>query len=181
MLQISVSSHRVFEIGCDLASVEQHLRDFGRVLEDLPALKVVNVWGPNQYRIAYSAVIAGVYQVDLLSDVQVWLDTEKHMLAVSPLQGPPAVVAHATLRSLTGQGQYTSTMALQSQGSRTAATYDVGITATIPKPVRLRLVPNLIARNAVQAVVKHRLDEITNLFIQRTVQRLERQSTVAAR
>ena len=175
MLQISVSSHRNFEIGCDLARVEQHLRDFDRVLEDLPALKVVTVWGPNQYRIAYSAVIAGVYQVDLLSDVEIRLDTDRHVLAVSPLQGCPAVAAQATLRSLTGQGHYTSTMALQSQGSRTAATYDVGITATIPKPVRLSLVPDVIARNAVQAVVKHRLDDITNLFIVRTAQRLERQ------
>jgi|JI10StandDraft_1071094.scaffolds.fasta_scaffold14575_7 carbon monoxide dehydrogenase subunit G len=181
MLQISVSSHRNFEIGCDLARVEQHLREFDRVLEDLPALKVVTVWGPNQYRIAYSAVIAGVYQVDLLSDVQVRLDTDRHLLAVSPLQGCPAVAAQATLRSLTGQGQYTSTMALQSQGSRTAATYDVGITATIPKPVRLSLVPDLIARNAVQAVVKHRLDDITSLFIERTVQRLEHQPIIAAR
>ena len=181
MLQISVSSHRNFEIGCDLARVEQHLRDFDRVLEDLPALKVVTVWGPNQYRIAYSAVIAGVYQVDLLSDVQVRLDTDRHLLAVSPLQGCPAVAAQAALRSLTGQGQYTSTMALQSQGSRTAATYDVGITATIPKPVRLSLVPDLIARNAVQAVVKHRLDDITSLFIERTVQRLEHQPIIAAR
>jgi len=66
-------------------------------------------------------------------------------------------------------------MALQSQGSRTAVTYDVGITASIPKPVRLSLVPDVIARNAVQAVVKHRLDDITNLFIERTVQRLEHQ------
>lgn len=129
------------------------------------ALKVVNVWGPNQYRIAYSAVIAGVYQVDLLSDVQVWLDTANHVLAVSPLQGCPAVVAQATLRSLTGQGQYTSTMALQDHDGRTAVTYDVGITAAIPKPVRLSLVPDVIA----------------NLSIERTVQRLERQPTVAER
>lgn len=52
----------------------------------------------------------------------------------------------------------------------------MGITATIPKPVPLRLMPDLIARNAVQAVVKHRLEEITNLFVVRTVQRLKRQS-----
>jgi hypothetical protein len=67
-------------------------------------------------------------------------------------------------------------MALQDHDGRTAVTYDVGITATIPKPVRLSLVPDVIARNAVQAVVKHRLDDIANLFIERTVQRLERQS-----
>lgn len=181
MLQISVSSHRVFEIGCDLARVEQHLRDFDRVLEDLPALNVTNVWGPHQYRIAYSAVIAGVYQVELLSDVQVRLDTDNHVLAVSPLQGCPTVAAQATLRSLVGQGQYTSTMALQDHDGRTAVTYDVGIAATIPKPVRLRLVPDVIARNAVQAVVKHRLDDITSLFIERIVQRLERQPIIAAR
>lgn len=179
MLQISVSSHRIFEIGCDLARVEQHLCNFGRVLEDLPALKVRDVWGPHQYRIAYSAVIAGVYQVDVLSDVQVRLDRTNHVLAVSPLQGPPAVAARATLRSLTGQGQYTSTMALQDQHGRTAVTYDVGIAATLPKPLRLRLLPDLIARNAVQAVVKHRLDEMTHLFIARTIQRLERRPIAA--
>ena len=48
MLQVSVSSQRVFEIGCNLARVETHLREFDRVLEDLPALKVTNVWGPHR-------------------------------------------------------------------------------------------------------------------------------------
>jgi hypothetical protein len=89
------------------------------------------------------------------------------------------VAAQATLRSLTGQGQYTSTMALQDKNGRTEVTYDVGITATIPKPVRLSLVPDLIARNAVQAVVKHRLDDITDLFIVRIVQRLAHQPDAA--
>lgn len=175
MLQISVSSYRVFDIYCDLARVEQHLLDFDRVLEDLPALKVTNVWGPHQYRIAYSAVIAGVYRVELLSDLQVAMDTENHVLAVLPLQGQPPVPARVTMRSLTGQGQYTSTMALQYRQDRTVVTYDVGISASIPKPLRLHLLPDVIARNAVEAVVKRRLDDITNLFILRTVQRLEHQ------
>jgi len=172
MLHISVSSHRKFEIPCDLARVEAHCSDFGRMLEDLPALRVTRVWGPHQYRIGYSANISGVYQVDLFSDVQAHFDEQTHALVVSPLHGFPPVTAQATLRFLTGQGLYSSQLVLSAREHCTIATYDLTIAADVPKPVRLRLVPDAMARMVVQALVQRRVQEITDLFIARTLRRL---------
>lgn len=172
MLHISVSIHRKFEIARDLLGVEAHFRNFERMLQDLPALKVSKVWGPHQYRIGYSMNLAGIYRVDLFSDVQARFDAADHALVVSPLPGRPCVTAQATPWSLTGQGDYASRLVFHARKDCTVADYDVAITADIPKPVRLNLVPNSVARMAVQAVVQRRVQAITDLFIVRTKGRL---------
>lgn len=172
MLHISVSIHRKFKIACDLLRVEAHFRNFERMLEDLPALKVSRVWGPHQYRIDYSMNFAGIYQVDLFSDVQARFDAANHVLVVSPLPGLPSVTAQATPWSLTGHGDYASRLVFHARKDGTVADYDLTITADIAKPVRLNLVPDSVARMAVQAVVQRRVQEITNLFIVRTKSRL---------
>ena len=172
MLHISVSIHRKFEIACDLLGVETHFGNFERMLEDVPALKVTKVWGPHQYRIGYSSNFAGIYRVDLFSDVQARFDAANHALVVSPLRGLPSITAKATLWSLTGQGDYASRLVFYAQKDGTVADYDLTITADIPKPVRLNLVPDSMARMTVQAVVQRRIQKITNLFIVRTKSRL---------
>jgi hypothetical protein len=73
---------------------------------------------------------------------------------------------------LTGQGDYTSQLVLSAKERCTVATFDLTIAAEIPKPVRLRLVPDAMARMAVQAVVQRRVQELTDLFIARTLSRL---------
>jgi hypothetical protein len=175
MLRISVSVHRKFDIPCDLPGVEAHFSDFGRMLEDLPALTVSRVWGPHQYRICYSANIAGVYQVDLFSDVQARFTAESHALVVSPLRGITPVAAQATLQSLTGQGDYSSRLVLSAKEHSTVATYDITIAAEIPKPARLSLLPDAMARMAVQAVVQRRVQELADVFIARTLNRLSKE------
>jgi hypothetical protein len=174
MLHISASSHRKFEIACTLASVETHFSNFERMLEDLPALKVIQVWGAYQYRIAYSANIAGVYEVDLFGDVQVQFDAAAHTLNVFPLRGFQPVTAQATLRSLSAQGDYTSRVIFRPHGGRTVVDYDLIVAADIPKPVRLNLLPNPVARMAVQVVVQRRVTDMVDLFVDRTVNHLTR-------
>jgi hypothetical protein len=93
-------------------------------------------------------------------------------MSVSPLHGFPAVEARATLRTLTGQGEYTSQLVFRNLNRNTVVDYDLAITASIPKPVRLGLKPDSVARLVEQAVVQKRVQEITDLFIVRTVRRL---------
>lgn len=174
MLHISVSNHRKFEIACDVATVEKHFSDFERMVEDLPDLKIVRAWGPKQYRIRYKSNTNKVYTVNLISDVQARFDPVSHALLVSPLRGHPSVSAKATLRSLTGQGDYTSRLVFHSKKGGTVVDYDLSIDASIPKPVRLSLVPDSVARILIQAVVKYRVQEIADLFVNRTVSRLAR-------
>ena len=172
MINIAVSARRVFTLPAGLATTKAHLRDFRQTLQYLPDLCLVKTYAPNQYRILYSATEAGVYRVDLHSDIQAQFDDAEDILYVTPLQGFPAVASRATLGSLTGQGDYSSRLMLRAAGRHTNARYEVRITAALPKPVGLKLVPNAAVRLLVERVVRRRVQEITDAFIERSIEGL---------
>jgi hypothetical protein len=73
------------------------------------------------------------------------------------------------LNSLTGQGYYRSRSAFQSAGPDTRVTYDVEITAAVPKRVEWKLIPDAVITRVVEDVVQRRLNEITDTFIARSI------------
>jgi hypothetical protein len=173
-LNIAVSDHREFTLAADLQAAAAHFRDFAKTLQDLPELRLAKTHANEKYRIVYSAAVAGVYRVDLYSDIQAQFDERDYVLVVSPLRGIAPVRPHVTLGSLTGQGEYSSRLALRAAGARTAATYDLAIAAAIPKPLALGLLPDAVARSAVERVVRRRVQEITDRFIERSIARLRK-------
>jgi hypothetical protein len=173
MIKIAVSARRVFALPADLAASRAHFRDFRQTLQCLPDLCLVKTYAPDQYRILYSATHAGVYRVDLYSDIWARFDDAEDALCVTPLQGIPPAASKVTLGSLTGQGVYSSRLILRSAGERTNAKYEVQITATLPKPVGLKLIPNQAVRLFVEGVVRRRIQEITDAFIQGSIERLQ--------
>ncbi len=175
MISIAVTARRVFTLPADLPTTKARFRDFKRTLEYLPDIRVVKTYAQNQYRILYSAAHAGVYRVDLYSDVQARFDEVEDTIHVTPLKGIPAVASRATLASLTGQGDYSSRLIFRSAGPRTNASYEVRISATLPKPVGLKLIPNPAARLLVERVVRRRVQEITDVFIRRSIEGLHPQ------
>lgn len=172
VLSIAVAAHREFTLPADLATTVAHFRDFGGTLQDLPELRLTETYSSGRYRVLYSAAVAGVYRVDLYSDIQAQFNEADHVLLVTPLRGLPPVASQVSLSSLTGQGDYSSRLALQSTGAHTRASYDVAIAASLPKPLALRLLPDAIARSAVENVVRRRVQEITDRFIERSRVRL---------
>lgn len=175
MISIAVSARRAFTLPADLPTTKAHFRDFRQMLQYLPDLFLIKTYAQNQHRILYSAAEAGVYRVDLYSDIQARFDEGEDILYVTPLKGIPAVASKATLGSLTGQGDYSSRLTLQSAGLCTNAKYDVRITATLPKPVGLKLIPNPAVRLFVERVVRRRVQQITDVFIQRSINGLQPQ------
>lgn len=170
MISIAVTARRVFTLPADLQTSTARFRDFQQTLQYLPALCLVKTYAQDQYRILYSAAEAGVYRVDLYSDIQARFDEAEDTFYVTPLKGIPAVASKATLGSLTGQGDYSSRLILRSAGPHTNAKYDVRITATLPKPVGLILIPNAAVRLFVERVVRRRVQEITDVFIRRSIE-----------
>jgi hypothetical protein len=175
MISIAVCARRVFTLPADLPTTRAQFRDFRQTLQYLRDLRLVKTYAPDRYRILYSAAEAGVYRVDLYSDIQARFDEAEDTFYVTPLKGIPAVASKATLGSLTGQGDYSSRLSLRSAGSCTNASYDVRITATLAKPVGLKLVPNPAVRFLVERVVRRRVQEITEAFIQRSIAGLQPQ------
>lgn len=166
MINIEVAVQRRFTLPADLAATTDYLRDLPRTLEDLPHLDLAKTHGPDQYRIVYRAAEAGVYRVALYCDIAVHLDEPNRTIRVLPLPGVAPVPFHRTINSLTGQGYYSSRAVLQPAAVNTDVTYDVQITAHIPKRPALALVPDHVVQRAIESIVKQRLLEITDAFAQ---------------
>lgn len=172
MINIAVCARRVFTLPAELPTARAHLREFRQTLRYLPDIHLIKTYAPDQYRIVYSAAEAGVYRVDLYSDIQARFDEAEDTLCVSPLTGLPPVASKATLASLTGQGDYSSRLTLRSAGARTNARYEVRIAATLPKPVGLKLIPDTAVRLFIERVVRRRIREISEAFILRSIEGL---------
>ena len=171
-ISIAVSARRVFTLAADLPAARAQFRNFRQTLRYLPALRLVKTHAPDQYRILYSAAQAGVYRVNLYSDIQARFDEAEDTFYVTPLNGFPAAASKATLVSLTGQGDYSSRLRLSTAGERTNAEYEVRIRATLPKPVGLKLIPDAAVRLLIERVVRRRVQEIADEFIRRSAEAL---------
>ena len=170
MISIAVAAQRVFTVPADLARTTSFFRDFDHTLDCLaPHLRLVATYARDQYRMLYSVTEAGVYRVAFYCDIQFQFDESGQILRVIPLEGVPPVAPKATLNSLTGQGYYRSRSAFQSAGPHTSITYDVEIQAGVPKRLEWRLIRDAVITRLVEDVVQHRLNEITDTFIARSI------------
>ena len=175
MISIAVSAQRVFTVPANLARTTAHFRDFGHSLDYLaPHLRLAATYARDQYRMLYSVTEAGVYRVAFYCDIQVQFDEDKQILRVTPLAGIPPVPPKATLNSLTGQGYYGSRSVFQAAGAHTSIQYEVEIKAGVPKRLEWRLIPDPVITRVVEEVVQRRLGEITDAFIERSIDALRR-------
>ena len=174
-INIAVSARRMFTLPADLPAARTQFRDFRQTLRYLPDLRLVKTYAPDWYRILYSAAQAGVYRVNLYSDIQARFDEAEDTFYVTPLNGFPAVASKATLVSLTSQGDYSSRLRLSAAGERTNAEYEVRIRATLPKPVGLKLIPDPAVRLFIERVVRRRVQELADEFIRRSTAALHAQ------
>ena len=170
MIDIAVSSQRVFTVPAGLARTTSHFRDFRHTLDYVaPHLRLVATYAGGQYRMLYSITEAGVYRVAFYCDIEVQFDESSQVLRVTPLEGVPPVAPKVTLNSLTGQGTYRSRSAFQAAGPHTRITYDVEIQAAVPKRLEWKLIPDAVITRVVEDVVQRRLNEITDSFIARSI------------
>jgi hypothetical protein len=170
MIYITVSAQRAFTVPAGLGRTTAHFRDFGHTLDNLaPHLRLAATYARDQYRMLYSVTEAGVYHVAFYCDIQVRYDESSQTLHVTPLEGVPPVAPKATLNSLTGQGYYRSCSAFQPAGPHTRITYDVEIQAEVPKRLEWKLIPDAVITRLVEDVVQHRLNAITDTFIDRAI------------
>jgi hypothetical protein len=175
MITISVSAQRVFSLPADVGTAFSYFYDFKRTIEDLPHLDLVKVHAPNQYRILYSTAEAGVYRVALYCDLQLESDVANQIIRVTPLEGIASIPAKVTLNSLTGQGTYTSQSLFRAAGAMTSVHYQVVVNGRLPKPLGLKFVPDQIVQRLIENLVYQRLQEITDIFILRSINRLRDQ------
>jgi len=173
MLPIAVSEERRFHLDASLPRCAAQFGDFVRMLQDLPELRLVRTRAPGHHRIAYTEAIAEVYRVELRSEVRATFDVRQQALVVQPDKAADPVPPRVTLRSMTGQGSYSSRLALRLAGAGTdVVDFQLRLSAELPTPAALRLLPAAMARRAVETVVRQRLQQVLDGFVQRASARL---------
>ncbi len=174
MIHVAVSVQRSFTCPADCPTTSAFFRDFARVLDYLPHLRLVKTFGPDQHRVLFTATEAGVYRLAFYCDIKVEYDPQEQALHVVPLAGPPPVPPRAGIGSLTGQGYYSSATFFRPAGAATEVDYRVEIRATVPKRLEWRLVPDSAVERIANERTRQRLSDITDQFIARSVAHFRR-------
>lgn len=174
MIHVAVSVQRSFLFPADLAATCAYFRDLARALGHQANLSLVKTYAADQYRVLFSANEAGLYRLAFYCDLQVRYDESMRTLYITPLPGIAPVPAQAGLRSLTGQGYYTSTSFFAPAGPHTRVDYAVEITATVPKRLEWSLIPDRIIEQVAQSRTQHRLTAMTDRFIARSIEAFQK-------
>ncbi|MBE2263311.1 MAG: hypothetical protein IAE92_11250 [Burkholderiaceae bacterium] len=176
MLHVHACVARPFELPVSLAVAVAHFRDFRQLLPDLPELTLSADLGPGHYRVRYRTTVRGVYKVELFTDIAAHFDEKTRTLSVTPLEGHDPVPGEVTMLSMSAHGQYTSRLALSGDARRTRGVYELDISADMPKPLGLKLMPDALAAKAIETVMQKRAEASTGDFIDRSARRLARAS-----
>jgi hypothetical protein len=169
VIKINGSSHQRFSFPDEVAAATRYYRDFDRILGYLPHISLVQKFGPGQYRALYHTTELGVYRVKIYCDLQVQYDAAARTLRVSPLPGWPPIKQSVSVQALVAQGYFTSRSVFMTRGEETEIDYQLELTAALPKPLGLSLVPDAVMSQIAHSITDWRIHEIATGFIERSV------------
>lgn len=174
MIQISGSANRSFLFPARLAETFAYYEDIPRSLSFLPHISIVSCQAADQYRLLYSALESGIYRVNIFCDVRTTADQNKHSLRISPSNGMTPVKNKASLHSMTCQGSYMSEILFSEMKEQTRIAFRMELKASFPAPFALRFVPGALVNIRANRILQHRMEEITNRFIEQSIQEYTR-------
>lgn len=165
MIRLAGSVKRSFLFPGDLTSALHHYADMGRLFQYLPHISLIETYSKSQFRVLYSSVELGIYQIQLYCDLEVSQDTENALINVSMLPGKKPMKTKAGMHSIRGMAEYSSTSRFQPEGDCTRIYYHLNLEGKLPKPMALNLVPDSITDHIAESIAKRRIHEIADGFI----------------
>ncbi len=169
MIKLNGSAQRQFVFPDTLTAAIRYYRDFDTIFNFLPHISIVQKYGANCYRALYHTIELSVYRVKIYCDLQVRFDEASQMLHVMPFVGPTPVKQSVSVQALVAQGQFTSQSAFVARGDETRVDYRLRLTAALPKPFGLTLVPDVVMSQVAHSIADWRIQEIAGDFIDRSI------------
>jgi len=179
VITLNGSTQRQFSFPDSLAAATRYYRNFDTIFDFLPHISLMQKYGPNRYRALYHTIELGVYRVKLYCDLQIHFDEANQTLTVTPLSGPTPVKQSVSVQALVAQGQFSSQSVFVARGDETQIDYRLKLTAALPKPFGLSLVPDSVMNQITHSIADWRIHEIAGGFIDRSIAAY--QSTYQAR
>ncbi len=169
MITLDGFAQRQFAFPDTLAAATHYYRDFDMIFGLLPHIALIDKYSDDCYRALYHTIELGVYRVKIYCDLQVHFDEANQLLHVTPLIGPTPVKPLVSIQALVAQGQFTSLSAFVAHGEETRVDYRLKLTAQLPKPLGLSLVPDGVMNQIAHSIAEWRIHEIANGFINRSI------------
>jgi hypothetical protein len=161
---------RTFIYPARIETAFAHYLDPYRLFRWLKHVGLVQDYGENRFRVLYHTTEMGVYGVSLYCDIEVITDLETRTIRVQPFEGQARVPAHASMQNLTAQGTFFSESIFHDGGDETSIDYHLSLDASMPVPLAAQvLIPKSVLGKIAQSIAMHRMDEIANEFIRRSL------------
>lgn len=169
MIRIAGSVARTFTFPADLPATRAYFTDYAHIFSQLPHIRKIKTYGPGQFRMLYHTTELNIYDVKIYCDLQARYDEARQALIVQPLSRAAPVKARVTLKSLAGQGWYSSESSLTETGGQTQVHYRLRLEAALPKPFGLSMVPDSVLNRIAHSITLYRIHEIADGFVERSL------------
>ncbi|UCE30564.1 MAG: hypothetical protein JSW68_10930 [Burkholderiales bacterium] len=169
MIQIRGSAQRSFRFPASARQALDFYRDAERAVGFLNHVTIDARLGADRYRLAYEATEAALYRVRILCQVRAVTDDAKRSIVIEPVEAAPAAAYARGLNSMTGYGRYASRMRFRAEGERTRVEYALSLEASLPIALSLRFVPRARLAAAADRIMRRRIEEIVQGFVEASV------------
>lgn len=164
MIKVVGHAEQSFVFPAELPIAYAYYGDVARLLNYLPHISLVRAYGPDRFRLLYSSMELGAYQIQIFADVQTTLD-EGWVLRVHPLSGIAPVEPSTGLHSSTAQGFFASRSFFREEGTQTHIDYSLDLQAKLPTPLGLRLMPGRMVNRIASSITHSRIRETVEGFV----------------
>lgn len=170
MITLYGSVQRRFFFPADPMTTLIYFSELSRVTHLLPHISVVQTYSIDKVRIRYQTVELGAYTINIICDLDSYVDVEKQEIVINPLGGCESVHQEATLNATTGFGTYTSSAKLFPEDFGTGIDYQLEFRSELLRPRGLRMMPKRVVDRIAQSISDGRVQEIAEGFMENALE-----------
>lgn len=165
MIHLAGAVKRSFLFPSDLNTALNYYADMGHLFKYLPHITLKKTYSKMQFRVLYSSIELGIYQIRLFCDLEVRPDRENATIEVGVLDGKKPIKNKAGMHSIQAMARYKSVSHFKPEGDCVRIYYHLDLAGELPKPLAFSLVPDSITDYIAEGIAKRRIFEIADGFI----------------
>jgi hypothetical protein len=165
MIKLNGAAQREFKFAADADTTMQYFGVLNQMIDHLPHINIVEEYSPSQVRVCYSTLELGAYTINIITDLECEIDRDNLSIIIRPLSGMAPIKGAATLNETTGYGHFISVAYLEDFGAETYIDFRLKMTANLPRPRGLRMMPGRVVNRIASSISQGRVNEIIDGFM----------------
>lgn len=166
MIAVSGSTDMTFYLPVDAATAFAFYSDMQRLVPYLPHIRFVRAHSDNHLRVCYFAKELSAYDINIYCDILTKTDPLAYAIRIVPHSAQPPVRPKVGIHTASTIGRYASESLFFPDGDGTRLEYSLELSASLPEPWALKLVPDPVLNSIASHITNTRIDEIAHQFIE---------------